>query len=82
MTTATDMVAAYIAAEMALLDGKTVEFQGRRLTMEDLDRIRQGRQEWEARAAAEAPGAGRSTIGGLSYSVARFHHGYRGYDRD
>lgn len=68
MSTATDMVAKYLDAEAALLLGKTVTFAGRTLTVENLDSIRKGRQEWERRAAAEQRG-GR---GGLSFSVARF----------
>ncbi|MDO1474673.1 hypothetical protein [Comamonas thiooxydans] len=69
MSTATDMVAKYLEAEAALLLGKTVSFGGRTLTVENLDSIRKGRQEWERRAAAEQR---RSGVGGLSYSVARF----------
>lgn len=70
MTIATDMIAAYLAAETAILQGKDVSFQGRRVGMEDLAEIRNGRQEWESRARAEQqPGAGR---GGLRYAVARF----------
>lgn len=71
MSTATDMIAAYLAAETAILQGKDVRFQGRSVTMEDLDSIRKGRQEWEARARAEAQPAGcRGGMGG--YAVARF----------
>lgn len=69
MSTATDMVAKYLEAEAALLLGKTVSFGGRTLTVENLDSIRKGRQEWERRAVAEQRGSG---FGGLSYSVARF----------
>lgn len=72
MSTATDMYAAYLAAETAILLGKDVSFQGRRVAMEDLDAIRKGRQEWEAKARAEAQPAGRR--GGLGgYSVASFN---------
>lgn len=70
MSIATDMVAKYLEAETALLLGKTVSFGGRTLTVENLAEIRKGRQEWEARAARE--GSSRPSIGGLSYSVARF----------
>lgn len=71
MTTATDMLAAYLAAETNLLLGKEVSFAGRRQTMEDLPEIRKGRQEWEARVAAEQRGtAGRGGLG--NYAVARF----------
>lgn len=72
MSTATDMIAAYLAAEKAILEGKDVSFQGRRVAMEDLDSLRKGRQEWEARARAEQQPAGRR--GGLgNYAVASFH---------
>ena len=54
MSEATDMLASYIAAEKAVLEGKTYRRGDRLLTMEDLPEIRKGRQEWEARAAAEA----------------------------
>ena len=39
-------------AEMAVLDGKSVTFNGQQMTMENLSEIRQGRQEWERRLAA------------------------------
>jgi hypothetical protein len=72
MSTATDMYAAYLAAETAILQGKDVSFNGRRVTMEDLDAIRKGRQEWEAKARAEQQPAGRR--GGMgNYAVASFH---------
>jgi len=74
MTTATDMLAAYLAAESAVISGKTVQFNGRTLTYENLSEIRKGRAEWERRVAAESGGGG-PTIGGLSYSVARFDGG-------
>lgn len=74
MTTATDMLAAYLAAETAILQGKEVSFGGRRQTMEDLPAIRAGRQEWERRAQAEAmKGTGGRGQGGLGhFGVARF----------
>ena len=73
MTIATDMLASYMAAEAAVLTGKTVSFNGRTHTTEDLAEIRKGRKEWEARVNAEATGSSaRSTIGGLGYSVASF----------
>jgi hypothetical protein len=72
MTTATDMLAQYLAAESALLEGKSIIFNERHLTREDLSEIRKGRKEWERRVAAEnAQAAGAPTIGGLGYSLAR-----------
>lgn len=70
MSTATEMVAKYLEAEAALLLGKSVSFNDRTLTSENLAEIRKGRQEWERRAAAESNRG--ATFGGLSYSVARF----------
>lgn len=70
MTIATEMVAKYLEAETALLLGKTVSFGNRTLSAENLAEIRKGRQEWERRAQAEQNGG--ATIGGMSFSVARF----------
>lgn len=49
MSTAQEMVALYIEAEKAVLDGKSVNFNGQTYTSEDLDKIRAGRKEWERR---------------------------------
>ncbi|MGJ7544625.1 hypothetical protein [Variovorax sp. LT1R16] len=77
MSTATEMLASYLAAEAAVLSGKTIQFAGRTLTNENLSEIRKGRIEWERRVSGET---GRGpTIGGLSFSVARFDG--RGCDR-
>jgi len=74
MTTASDMLDKYLAAEQAILDGKSVSFKGRTLSYENLQEIRDGRKEWEARVAAEqTPSSVKSKqIGGLSVAVARF----------
>lgn len=73
MTTASEMLGAYIEAEKAILAGKTISFQGRTMGMEDLESVRKGRQEWEARVAREADAsASRPTFGGCRVSVARF----------
>lgn len=79
MTTATDMLAAYLAAESAILTGKEVRWtDGRLLRREDLAEIRKGRQEWEARVGAEnATTAGQPTFGGRSYAVADLSGGYQ-----
>lgn len=53
MSTATDMLAKYLAAESAVLEGKTVNLGGESLGREDLDKIRRGRKEWERKVAAE-----------------------------
>ncbi len=66
-TQAQQMVERYIDAEMAVLDGKAVQFGGRTLTMENLNQIREGRKEWERRAAAEGV---RARGGNSRYSLA------------
>lgn len=72
MSTATDMLAKYLAAEQAILEGKVARIGERMLQLEDLGEIRQGRKEWEARVQAEASRTvGAPTIGGLGYSLAR-----------
>ena len=62
MATASEMVDLYVAAEMAVLQGRSFAWgDGRSLTRVDLPEIRKGRQEWEARVAAQAASAtGRS----------------------
>lgn len=60
------MIQRYTEAEMAVLDGKSVTFNGQQMTMENLSEIRQGRQEWERRLAA-------------LITRRRGHPGYRGY---
>ncbi|WP_022949531.1 hypothetical protein [Methylohalobius crimeensis] len=72
MTTAENMLAQYLAAEADLLKGKTIIFNGKHTTREDLDQIRKGRREWEKRVEAEkARASGVPTVGGLRYSLAR-----------
>jgi hypothetical protein len=67
------MLDKYIEAELAILDGKNVSFQGRTMGMEDLDKIRLGRQEWEQRVArGSRVSSGQPTFGGRTFSVARF----------
>jgi hypothetical protein len=72
MSTATDMLAAYLAAEAAVLKGKEATIGERRFRYEDLSAIRDGRKEWEAKVAAENATAGKApTIGGLTFKHAR-----------
>lgn len=66
-TQAEQMVERYIDAELALLDGKAIQFGGRTLTMENLGQIRAGRKEWERRVAAEIM---RARGGNSGYSLA------------
>lgn len=67
--TAKQMVERYIEAEMAVLEGRSVTFNGRTLTMADLSQIREGRKEWERRLAAEEYAAKGQRTG---YSLATF----------
>ncbi len=64
-----DMVRRYTEAEMTILQGKSITFNGQQMTMENLSEIRKGRQEWERKeAAAVAAATGRSG----SFKLARF----------
>ncbi|NYE62198.1 hypothetical protein FHW58_003413 [Duganella sp. 1224] len=73
MSAATEMLAKYLTAEAAILEGKEVSFGERKLRMEDLDMVIAGRKDWEAKVAAEAANAaGRPTVGGVAFSVANF----------
>lgn len=54
MTTAQEMVDFYTTAEIAVLGGQTVRFGERTLTRADLEQIRAGRREWQARLDAES----------------------------
>lgn len=74
MTTATDMLAKYLAAETAILDGQEVSFGDRRLKMVNLPEIQAGRREWQVKVNAETALAHRAPrIGGLTMSVANFN---------
>lgn len=69
MSTATDMLARYMAAEAAILDGKEIRLGDRWLRTEDLVEVRKGRQEWEQRVAAEDAAA--AGVRGPTFSLAR-----------
>lgn len=72
MTTATEMLAAYLAAEAAVLQGKEARIGDRAYRSEDLAEIRKGRAEWEAKVSAETrKGAKAPNIGGLTFSHSR-----------
>lgn len=76
MSTATDMLSAYLDAERQLLLGKETRLGDRLLRHEDLPEIRLGRKEWEIRVAAEQrSAAGAGSFGGLGYSVANLSGG-------
>ncbi|WP_312284514.1 hypothetical protein [Yokenella regensburgei] len=62
------MIQHYSQAEMAVLEGKSVRFNGQEMTMENLSEIRKGRQEWERRLSSlQANRRGRP-----AYRLARF----------
>lgn len=46
MTAAETMLEKYLEAEQKLLAGKSIQWQGRTLTFENLDIIQRGRREW------------------------------------
>lgn len=72
MSTATDMLAAYLAAESAVLLGKQATIGGRSFSYENLAEIRAGRKEWEQRVAAEnANAVSAPTFGGMGYTLGR-----------
>lgn len=53
MSVATDTLAAYQRAELAILKGQSYRFGERQLTMVNLPEIQSGRREWERRVANE-----------------------------
>lgn len=78
------MLAKYLAAESAVLEGKEVRFSqagggaDRMWRSEDLPQIRAGRLEWERKVSAlQAGSAGAPTFGGIGFSHASF--GPEGY---
>lgn len=78
MSTATDMLAKYLAAEQAILEGKEVRLGDRLLKMEDLPNVIAGRREWEQRVSAESVTTARAPkIGGMTFSLASFNGGGR-----
>lgn len=66
---ASSMLQRYLDAELEILDGKTVTFGGRSLTMVDLADIQKGRQEWERKVA----NLQRSANGRAPYKLASFN---------
>lgn len=65
---AQEMVDLYLQAEKDLLAGKTTTINGRTLTMENLQEIREGRQEWELRAQQEQSKAAGKKRRGPAYA--------------
>ena len=62
------MVQRYVEAEMAVLDGKSITFNGQQMSYENLSEIRKGRQEWERRLVD----SDRQSLGRPGYKLARF----------
>lgn len=70
MSTATDMLAIYIAAEKAVLGNKSYTLNGVSMSRENLQEIRAGRQEWQRVVNNESA---KSQGGSGLYSVANFN---------
>lgn len=73
------MLAKYIEAEQAVLEGKAIRMGtggagiDRQWTSEDLPAIRAGRQEWQRTVAAlQASADGVPRLGGVGFSLASF----------
>jgi hypothetical protein len=72
---AQQMLDAYMQAEAAILQGKEVRIGGagldRSLKLEDLDRVRAGRLEWQKKVdQLQEAGRGVPRFGGARFSVA------------
>jgi hypothetical protein len=63
-----DLIQRYTAAELAVLDGKSITFNGQQMTLENLSEIRKGRQEWERRLTS----LNNQRRGRPAYRLARF----------
>lgn len=73
-TSASQMLAKYLEAEVAVLAGKSITFNGRSMTMENLAEIQKGRREWQQLVNQQAnQAAGRPSFGGMAFSVASFN---------
>jgi hypothetical protein len=74
MSEATDMLAAYIAAEKAVLKGLSYRIGDLQLTRANLVEIIAGRQEWQRRVNLEVAQA-NGQRGSVSVMVSDFNHG-------
>jgi hypothetical protein len=52
--TAQEMLDKYMEAELALLEGKSITWNGKTYTRENLDEIQRGRREWEQRVSRQS----------------------------
>lgn len=63
MSTATDMLAAYIAAETAILGGQSYSINGHSYTYADLEKVQKGREDWQLIVNRETQrAAGKSSV--------------------
>ncbi|CAH6030278.1 TPA: hypothetical protein KE522_002031 [Citrobacter koseri] len=62
------MIQRYADAEIAVLAGKSITFNGQQMSYENLSEIRKGRQEWERRLTA----LNNQRRGRPGYRLARF----------
>ncbi|WP_286694070.1 hypothetical protein [Spongiibacter sp. UBA1325] len=62
--TAQQMLDKYMEAELALLEGKSITWNGKTYTRENLGEIQRGRREWERRVGSQAA---------RPYGFARFY---------
>lgn len=63
-----DMIDKYLVAEMTVLEGKEIMFNGRKQVMADLPQIVAGREGWERRLKAAMAAA----KGSPGYALATF----------
>lgn len=62
------MIQRYTDAEAAVLEGKSITFNGQQMAYENLSEIRKGRQEWERRLATVI----QQSQGRSGFKLARF----------
>ena len=66
MTIEQEMLDLYLQAERDVLAGKSVTLRGESMDLEDLDKIRAGRMEWERKVNTQSNG-------GKIYSLSSFN---------
>jgi hypothetical protein len=65
MSLESEMLDLYIQAEKDVISGKEITFRGETMKLEDLDKIRAGREYWERRIFNQSNG-------GKPYSLSSF----------
>ncbi|ADW76105.1 conserved hypothetical protein from putative prophage (plasmid) [Rahnella aceris] len=63
-----EMIQQYMTAERAVLQGKSITFNGQSMTMENLSEIQKGRKAWERRLSTLLA----AQCGRPQYRLARF----------